>query len=270
MYTKGDEPMHPGQPAGELVGLLPAAGRGSRLGAIPSSKEIMPLGFHPVDDGESARWKPFTTMEAHLRAHAQAGIRRTIIVLGRNKYDIMDYLGSGERYGLKLSYLFQEALRGMPFALDLARPWAASATTMFSMPDTLIEPTESFALLARHHEARQADVTLGLFPTDNPSKFGMVDIGADGRINRFVDKPKQTRLTLMWGLAVWSPRFAGFMHEYLAHVPADAKETVLSDVFQAAVDAGLHVEPLRLDGASYSDVGTPEEFQGVVQSLATR
>lgn len=257
-------------PLPEMIGLLPAAGRGSRLGSIPSSKEIMPLGFHPVDEEAPSRWKPFTTMEAHLRAFALAGIRRVIVVLGPNKYDIMDYLGSGERYGLQLSYMFQETLRGMPFALDLAQAWTDSATTMFSMPDTLIEPVEAFGRLARHHGDAGADVTLGLFRTDNPAKFGMVDIGPDGRIVRFVDKPKRTHLDLMWGLAVWSPRFTRFMHDYLARIPEESAETVLSDVFQAAVNAGLHVEPLHLEEALYSDVGTPEEFQGVVQALATR
>ncbi|MEZ5740571.1 MAG: hypothetical protein R3E68_14700 [Burkholderiaceae bacterium] len=44
-----------------------------------------------------------------------------MIILGPGKNDIMEYLGGGQRFGMDLSYVFQEELRGMPFALDLAR-----------------------------------------------------------------------------------------------------------------------------------------------------
>ena len=256
----------------ELIGLLPAAGRGTRLGPIPTSKEIMPLGFESIPEKMDA-WRPFTTMESHLRAFAQAGIRRVAIVLGRGKFDIIDYLGSGERFGLEIAYLYQEQLRGMPFALDIAHPWVGAADTVFTMPDTLVQPEDTVTRLNTHHRSSGADLTLGLFATDNPAKFGMVKIDGDGakaRIVQFIDKPKQTTLKLMWGLAVWTPVFGAFMHKHLSTLSADRPEYVLSDVFQAAVDAGMKVAHLDLVGSRYNDIGTPEEFQQVVRALDAR
>ena len=258
----------------DLIGLLPAAGRGTRLGNIPTSKEIMPLGFHPVSAIDGGGWQTFTTMESHLRAFNAAGVRRVAIVLGKGKFDIVDYLGDGARFGLEIAYLYQERLRGMPFALDIAYPWTGDANTVFTMPDTLIQPESTVSQLNEHHRSSGCDLTLGLFETDNPAKFGMVEIsgGSDAdtghaRITRFIDKPKQTTLKLMWGLAIWTPVFGEFMNRHLSKLPVDRPEYVLSDVFQAAVDAGLRVGHLHLADSRYSDIGTPEEYQRVVLSL---
>ncbi|NNJ09838.1 hypothetical protein EKD04_005820 [Chloroflexales bacterium ZM16-3] len=251
----------------ELIGLLPAAGRGSRLGPIPCSKEIMPLGFQPSPAAALA-WQPVTAIELHLEALRQAGARRAVVIIGETKADVVRYIGDGSRYGVAVSYVYQQQLRGMPFALDLARPWIGPATTLFSMPDTLITPPETMGRLAVEHHRRDADVTLGLFPTSTPHKFGMVAQEAGGHIVGFVDKPAQTDLTLMWGLAAWSPRFADFLAADLAGRPASSPEVVLSDVFAAALTAGLSIQGITLDRANYHDIGTPEDFQSVVLRLA--
>lgn len=252
-----------------VVGVLPAAGRGSRLGAIPSSKEIMPLGFGHAPDTRIG-WQPLTTIERHLAGFRAAGVQKVVIVLGPGKSDIMEYLRGGEQHGLSITYAFQERPRGMPFALDLARPWSAEAQTVFAMPDTLIEPYNAISRLTRHHRASGADVSLGLFETDNPAKYGMVDVDDQGRARAFVDKPKATTLRWMWGLAVWSPEFASFMGDMLGQVPPESAEVVLSDVFDAAMRAGLRIDGVRLNRCRYNDIGTPEEFQHVVHRLAER
>ncbi|MEI8306350.1 MAG: sugar phosphate nucleotidyltransferase [Chloroflexales bacterium] len=251
----------------EIVGLLPAAGRGSRLGPIPCSKEIMPLGFQPSASAPLA-WQPVTAIETHLNALHQAGARRAVVIIGESKADVVRYVGDGSRYGLATAYVYQQHLRGMPFALSLARPWIGNATTLFSMPDTLITPRDTVARLAEEHRRCGADVTLGLFPTATPQKFGMVAQDVEGRIVRFVDKPAQTDLTLMWGMAAWSPRFADFLDADLAHRPVDGPEVVLSDVFAAALADGLVIRGTVMEGARYHDIGTPEDFQSVVLHLA--
>ncbi|NTV62463.1 MAG: hypothetical protein HGA65_02855 [Oscillochloris sp.] len=251
----------------ELIGLLPAAGRGSRLGPIPCSKEIMPLGFQPSATAPLA-WQPVTAIELHLHALREAGARRAVVIISETKADVVRYIGDGSRYGIAVAYVYQQQLRGMPFALNLARPWIGPATTLFSMPDTLITPPAAMARLAEEHHRCGSDVTLGLFPTSTPHKFGMVAQDARGRIVRFVDKPAQTDLRLMWGIAAWSPRFADFMQAHLATRPVDAPEYVLSDVFAAALAAGFDLQGLVMHGAHYHDIGTPEDFQSVVLRLA--
>jgi glucose-1-phosphate thymidylyltransferase len=156
----------------------------------------------------------------------------------------------------------------MPFALDLAAPWIGDATTVFSMPDTLITPIDTVGLLVAQHRAQPADLTLGLFRTATPHQFGMVELGAGGAVGGFVDKPRGSRLEWMWGLAVWSPRFTAFLGAYVQSVAPAGAELVLSDVFAAALAAGLRVQGLPLEQARYRDIGTPEDFQSVVRELS--
>ena len=252
----------------KLVGILPAAGRGSRLGAIPCSKEIMPLGFRSQFPQDSEVWRPVTTIEMHLQAFRTAGVDRTAIVIGSSKFDIMRYLGNGHRYNLPLAYFYQEQLHGMPFALDIPHRWIQNDTVLFSMPDTLITPVNVMADFIKQHHARQADITLGLFPTNTPQKFGMVALDDNGRIIDFVDKPAQTDLQYMWGYAAWSPRFTSFMHDFLIHLSPEGPECVLSDVFLAALHQGLNIQSFTSPGSYYHDIGTPESFQAAVYEMA--
>lgn len=256
----------------ELIGLFPAAGRGSRLGNIPSSKEIMPLGFRasnkkPDESGQEV-WNPVTAIETHLAAFQLAGVHRVGIVIGQAKWDIVRYLGDGQRFDMPIAYFYQEFLHGMPFALDLAYPWLKEATVLFSMPDTLITPSYTLAKMVEHHRSQNPDITLGLFPTDTPEKFGMVELNEQGNISRFIDKPSQTKLRLMWGCAVWSPRFTQFMHQYLADLATPESEVVLSDVFSAALRAGYQFGAFQIENGHYHDIGTPESFQTAVYDLA--
>lgn len=254
----------------ELIGLLPAAGRATRLGPIPCSKEIMPLGFDMLPSANGTAWQPVTALETHLRALRLAGVMRAAVVISETKGDIMRYVGDGERYDVSVSYLYQRHLHGMPSALDLAGAWAGSATTLFAMPDTLVAPLDTHSWLLEQHNAANADVTLGLFPTTTPHKFGMVDLDAQGRAVGFSDKPPQTHLKLMWGLAAWSSRFTRFLTQFLAQCPVAGPECVLSEVFQAALEQGLCIRGVVLEQATYRDIGTPEDFQAAIYAVAQR
>lgn len=252
----------------ELIGLLPAAGRGSRLGPIPCSKEIMPLGFQPNPASAEGRWQPVTAIETHLQALKVAGATQATIVISETKSDIVRYIGDGSRYGIPVVYLYQQELRGMPFALNLVTPWIGTGTTIFSMPDTLITPVDTLAQVVIHHQQQPSDLTLGLFYTTTPHKFGMIKLDTHGRVITFVDKPVETDLNLMWGLAAWSRRFTKFLDHFLASFSTYASECVLSDVFLAALHNGLSVQAIILEDARYHDIGTPEDFQTVVREIA--
>jgi glucose-1-phosphate thymidylyltransferase len=195
-------------------------------------------------------------------------VEQAAIIIGGSKFDIVRYLGNGHRHNLPIAYFYQEQLRGMPFALDLPRTWIENKTVLFSMPDTLITPSNVMKKLVDHHYAQQADVTLGLFPTDTPHKFGMVEVDDNGRITHFIDKPTQTHLKYMWGYAAWSPQFTNFMHDHLIQMPADGPECVLSDIFSAALHSQLKIESYIAPGSRYHDIGTPESFQAAVLEMA--
>ena len=79
------------------TGVILAAGRGSRLSSITRAvpKELLTIGHIPI-------------IEHSVAMMRSVGIKKLIVVVGYHKKAIIDYLGSGERYGMKIAYVFQE------------------------------------------------------------------------------------------------------------------------------------------------------------------
>ncbi len=245
-----------------LVGVIPAAGRGSRLAPYPGPKELFPVGWQPYSvDGEVHR-RPKVVSQYVVESMADASVDEIFIVVGERKFDLVRYYGSGERFGVRIAYLFQEEPEGMVHALDQAFPWMQCATVLFGMPDTIFHPADALRKLVEIHLARAADLTLGLFSTTRPWKFGMVEIDAAGSVRAHVDKPAQTTLTLMWGLAVWGPNFSNLLHDVRrSWAPARARrELIFGDVIDEGLARGLRILGHHFADGWYVDIGTYDEI----------
>jgi glucose-1-phosphate thymidylyltransferase len=246
----------------ELVGVIPAAGKGSRLAPYPGPKELFPIGWQPYAvDGQVHR-RPKVVSQYVVEGMVAADADALYIVVGERKFDLVRYYGDGRRFGTRIAYLFQEEPEGMVHAVDLAYPWIRQATVLLGMPDTVFYPPDALRRLVGVHAERNADLTLGLFATTRPWKFGMVDLDGSGRVHRHMDKPAHTHLTLMWGLAVWGPEFTELLHETrTSWTPSPQRgELVLGDVFDAALKAGLRVFGHHFENGWYVDIGTCDEI----------
>lgn len=246
-----------------LIGLIPAAGKGTRLHPLPFSKELYPIGYHPVMiDGES-KMRPKVVSQYLVNHMVRMGAQKIIITLGPGKSDIMDYYGSGRTSGIDIVYNFQSVARGMPFALNLAYPWLQKDDVIvFGMSDTIIEPENSFIELKNAFHKQQPDLLLGCFLTENFRKFGMVDFDLKtNKVHATIDKPQTTSLKHMWGCCVWNYAFATFMQHYLKNFPmATEKEVVFGDIINAAILQGMKVLATPLDQGKYIDIGTIEDL----------
>ncbi|MGH8772647.1 MAG: hypothetical protein ACREV2_15955, partial [Burkholderiales bacterium] len=70
---------------GEVVGLIPAAGRALRLKPLPCSKELYPIGFHEAEPG--VPFRPKVVCHYLLEKMRAAGITQVCIILLRGKWD---------------------------------------------------------------------------------------------------------------------------------------------------------------------------------------
>lgn len=249
-----------------VFGLLPAAGRGRRIAGLGWRKELYPLGWEEVElDGVLCR-RPRVVATYQLDGMVAAGAKRIFAVVGEGS-ELMHYLG-GDRDGVPIAYLYQRALRGAAFAIDLARPWLPVEHVMlFGFPDTVVEPADAFGRLLEAHRADGNDLTLGLFPTDRPSDFGMVELQG-ARPVRIVDKPRQSELRWMWGIACWGSNVTALQSSVLAAAPSD-REVVPGDLCQAAIDAGLRAGVVRYAEGRYLDLGTPAGLNRAVAQFGS-
>jgi glucose-1-phosphate thymidylyltransferase len=246
-----------------VIGLLPAGGQATRLSPLPLSKELYPLGFRTSADGRTV---PKVVSHYLLEKMQRAGIAKAFFILRLGKWDIPAYYGDGALVQMRLGYLTVHVPYGVPYTLDQAYPFLQGATVAIGFPDILFQPENAYAALLERLARGGADVVLGLFPTKNFRKAGMVQFDEIGRVQQIVEKPQQTDLTYMWAIAVWSPRFTEFLHEFVSG-PIPETEVPIGDVIQAGINAGLRVEAETFPDGSYLDVGTPDDLARAIRQL---
>jgi glucose-1-phosphate thymidylyltransferase len=248
-----------------LTGLIPAAGRAERLGALPCSKELLPIGFRETPRG------PVPKVAGHylLERFRTAGVRRAFMVLHESKQDVPRYFGTGEIADVALAYLSIPGSRSVPETLDRAFPFVESSIVALGFPDVIFEPADAYLPLIQRQAVTGADLVLGLFPTERFRTTDMVELGAGGRVVRVEVRPESTALRYNWLIAVWSPVFTRFLHEAVRSAPAaDEGELQIGAVVRSAVDAGLRVEGVELPQGRYRDIGTPGELAAAMRENA--
>lgn len=250
----------------KLVGVIPAAGKATRLFPYPHPKELLPIGAQQIEVDGQLEERPKVVSQYLIENMMGGGIRQFFIVLGTGKCDIMTYYGSGMSRDIDIAYLYQEQLQGMPFAIDLIYPWLhGDETIMMGMPDTIIKPPTAVDRLLEAHRMWDADLTLGLFRTRTPAKFGMIGTDEDFNVTEHVDKPTKTSLNWLWGLACWDMRFMELMHEAIPELQRDPGELVLGSFFDLALDRGLRVKALPFENGRYTDVGTYDDLKHALE-----
>ena len=157
--------------------------------------------------------------------------------------------------------------------MDQAYPFVQNAVVALGFPDILFQPEDAYVKVLARLEASNADVVLGLFPTDKPQKAGMVDFDAVGKVRSIIEKPRESNLRYMWGVAVWTPTFGQFLHNYLLKIQGNNNlshlpELPIGDVIQAAIAQGMHVEAEVFPEGTYLDIGTPDDLVRAVRQFS--
>jgi glucose-1-phosphate thymidylyltransferase len=260
----------------DVIGLLPAGGHATRLAPLPCSKELLPIGFgQGAADGET---RPKVVSHYLLESMRMAGITKAYFVLRGGKWDIPGYFLEGKMLNMHLAYLAMRFSPGVPYTLDHAYPFVQHAMVAFGFPDILFQPREAVAGLLNRQAETNADIVLALFPVAQPHKWDMVELSSDGRIRKIFLKPSQSDLQHTWIIAVWTPVFSRFMHEYLIKIQetdkpmkaeyksSEQRELFMGEVIQQAIDDGLQVEGLIFPEGTCLDVGTVDDLAKAVRN----
>ncbi|HWM90052.1 MAG TPA: sugar phosphate nucleotidyltransferase [Thermoanaerobaculia bacterium] len=247
----------------DVLGLIPAAGRAERLGRLPCSKELLPIGFRETPQG------PVPKVACHylLERFRAAGIRRAFLVLHESKWDVARYFGTGEMADMSLAYISIPGSRSVPETLDYAFPFTQDALVALGFPDCLFEPADAYARLLERQAATGADLVLGLFPAERCRTTDMVDCGPDGRVRRIEVRPETTSLRYNWLIAVWTPAFTLHLREMVRSSPLEG-ELQIGAVVRSAVEAGMHAEGVEFPAGWFRDIGTPGDLAATMRDGA--
>ena len=262
----------------DVIGLIPAGGKATRIAPLPCSKELYPIAFQSLNQDGNLR--PKVICHYLIEKMQFARISKAYIILRQGKWDIPSYFGDGKIANMHIAYLMMRLPFGVPYTIDQAYPFIKESIVAFGFPDIIFQPDNAFVkLLARQADAN-ADIVLGLFLADQPHKRDMVELNEDGKVRLIDVKPLQTHLKYTWINAVWTPIFTRFMHNYLANIQDGKKpdvvdnemykhrELFVGNVIQAAIHKGLHVEAVLFSDQRFIDIGTPEDLVKAVRTMS--
>jgi len=173
--------------------ILLAAGRGKRLRPYT---DIIPKPLLEVNGR--------ATLDYVLCAVAKAGIKRVCIVTHHLEEKIFEYVGDGSRWNLSVTFTRQNELRGNGDALmSVTKDWIQHEATMVVATDYIVEEESLLELVEAHH-LHKADITMSLkeCPIEELSARSSVEVDADWRVKKIVEKPKRDQILSPYAASV--------------------------------------------------------------------
>src|SRR3954469_13320016 len=172
-----------------MWGIIPAAGKGSRLSPLAFSKELLPVGSYR--DGDTER--PRAVSEYLIDRMIAGGADKICVVIAPGKSDIVEYYG-GQVRGVPICYAIQPKPAGLCDALFRALPFLAQdEQALVGLPDTVWFPQDGFQRLD------DGGLSFLLFPVDHPELFDAVVTDEAGHVSEIQVKTERARSRWIWG-----------------------------------------------------------------------
>jgi dTDP-glucose pyrophosphorylase len=238
----------------EMWGIVPAAGKGSRIQPLAFSKELLPVGSR-LDAGTE---RPCAVSEYLLERMVRAGADKICFVISPGKSDIMEYFGASYA-GAAIAYVVQPQPAGLCDALFCAAPLITAAeNVVVGLPDTIWFPDNAL------RELSDNCLSLLLFPVKNPEAFDSVSTDHDGRVRTIEVKATRPCSDWIWGAFKMPGHVLHALHKLWKE--RAEKDEYFGTLVNAYLAAGGSVGAVRA-GTDYVDVGTLGGYRAAIQLL---
>ena len=183
-----------------MKALVLAGGSGTRLRPIThtSAKQLVPVANKPV-------------LFYGLEAIRDAGITEVGIVVGDTEPAIRSAVGSGQAFGLEVTYIRQSAPLGLAHAVLVAREFLGEDDFVMYLGDNFI--VGGITALVEEFRAARPDAHIMLTAVADPRQFGVAELDGAGELVGLEEKPEQPKSDLaLVGVYLFTPA----VHEAVA------------------------------------------------------
>jgi glucose-1-phosphate thymidylyltransferase len=227
-----------------MKGLILSGGKGTRLRPITytSAKQLVPVANKPV---------LFRVIEA-IR---DAGISEIGIVVGDTAEEIRRAVGTGDRWGVSITYIPQEAPLGLAHAVMISQDYLGDERFVMFLGDNVIQG--GISTLIRQFADSEWNSQIVLKQVAHPQQYGVAVLNDLGRIVQLIEKPKNPPSDLaLVGIYMFDHHVFEAVH---AITPSWRGELEITDAIQWLVEQDYAVYPYVHHGW-WIDTGKMEDM----------
>lgn len=240
-----------------LKGLILAGGHGTRLRPLTftGNKHMIPVANKP--------------MILHGFEHLiSAGIKEIGIILGPVSEGVVELLGDGSKFGVKITYIEQLEPKGLAHAVMMAESFLQDAPFTMYLGDNLLR--QGIKPMVKMFNQNKSDCVIGVTKIKDPQMYGVVELDNNGNIIRLVEKPREfiSDLALI-GVYIFNNKIFDAIKTLK---PSKRGEFEITDAIQKILDDGAKIDIQFVQGW-WKDMGKPDDLlvanQLVLQDLVS-
>ncbi len=241
-----------------MLGIIPAAGAGSRIQPLAFSKELLPVGGRL--DGSIER--PRAVSEYLVERMILGGATKICFVIAPGKSDILEYYGGETIAGVSFVFVVQPHPAGLCDALFRAAPVVPNdEPVVIGLPDTIWFPADGLCSLG------EGELSFLLFPVERPEFFDAVVTDEADRVLEIQVKQHNARSSWVWG-AFKMPGFV-FRELHALWLERQQSDEYFGTLVNSWMARGGSARGVRA-GTAYVDVGTLHGYRQAIRLLSEK
>ena len=228
-------------------GIILAGGHGTRLSPLTkvTNKQLLPLYDKPL-------------IYYSLSVLMLAGIKRILIIVNpteANSYRKL--LGDGSRLGINITYKEQKKPEGLPQAFIIGEEFINKKGVALILGDNFFYG-QGLALKLKKALKENKGSTIFLYPVENPSQYGVVELTNKNKIKKISEKPKKPISNLaITGLYFFDNKVVSYSKKLK---PSKRNELEITDLIKKYKNNNsLKIEHIGR-GGSWLDAGTTKDL----------
>ena len=228
-------------------GIILAGGSGTRLHplTLAVSKQLLPVYDKPMI------YYPLSVL-------LLAGVREILIITTpEDQAGFQRLLGDGSQLGVRFEYIVQPTPGGLAEAYILGEDFVGGEPSVMILGDNIFFG-QNFSHMLRSADARTHGATVFGYNVTDPERYGVVELGPDGRAVGIEEKPAHPKSNhAVTGLYFYDGRASTFAKTLERSARGELEITALNQIYLEAGE--LHVELLGR-GFAWEDAGTHDSL----------